>query len=216
MNSLHKDDACVVRVHAAIAQIRQGKMVIMTDDIKRENEGDLIFAAEDVSAEKINFMARHARGLVCLSLAPEYIDQLQLPLMRAPGKETAGKETAFTMSIEARYGVSTGISAADRAHTIAVAIADSCTPDDIVVPGHIFPLRARSGGVLERPGHTEGSVDLAKLAGRKPAAVICEIMNDDGSMARLPDLEVFARTFALPIVSVEDLIAYRLFYENPR
>lgn len=204
----------ITRVQTAIARLREGKMIILTDDIKRENEGDLVFAAEDVTAEKINFMVRYARGLVCLSLAPHLIERLQLPMMTDPHKRQASKETAFTVSIEARTGVSTGISAADRARTIAVAIDDATTPEDIVVPGHIFPLKARPGGVLERAGHTEGSVDLAKLAGKKPAAVICEIMNDDGSMARLPDLQLLSQSFDVPLVSIEDLITYRLLNDS--
>jgi 3,4-dihydroxy 2-butanone 4-phosphate synthase/GTP cyclohydrolase II len=155
-------------------------------------------------------MAREARGLICLPLAPELVDQLRLPLMDDVSKGSGGHTTAFTVSIEARYGVTTGISAADRAHTIRVAVADHAKPEDLVVPGHIFPLRAKRGGVLERSGHTEGSVDLARLAGFKSAAVICEIMNDDGTMARMPDLELFAKTHHLPIVTIEDLIAYRL------
>ena len=202
------------RVHSAIAHLREGNMVILTDDISRENEGDLIFPAQDVTPEKINFMIRRARGLVCLSLAPQIVDRLQLPLMGAPGRKSLTKETAFTVSIEAKNGVTTGISAADRAHTIAIAVSDHASPDDLVVPGHIFPLKARHGGVLERAGHTEGSVDLVKLAGKKSAAVICEIMNDDGTMARLPDLEQLAKTFSLPLVSVEDLITYRLLKDT--
>jgi 3,4-dihydroxy 2-butanone 4-phosphate synthase/GTP cyclohydrolase II len=203
-------DKSISRVMEAIETIRKGGMVIMVDDEDRENEGDIVFAAEHATSDKINFMAREARGLICLPMAPELVDQLRLPLMDDVSKGSGGHTTAFTVSIEAKYGVTTGISAADRAHTIRVAVADHAKPDDLVVPGHIFPLRAKRGGVLERSGHTEGSVDLARLAGLKSAAVICEIMNDDGTMARMPDLEMFARIHKLPIVSIEDLIAYRL------
>jgi 3,4-dihydroxy 2-butanone 4-phosphate synthase/GTP cyclohydrolase II len=200
----------IARVLEAIETIRKGGMVIMVDDEDRENEGDIVFAAEHATAEKINFMAKEARGLICLPLSPELVDQLKLPLMDDQSKGSGDHTTAFTVSIEARYGVTTGISAADRAHTVKVAVADGVKPADLVVPGHIFPLRAKRGGVLERSGHTEGSVDLARLAGFKSAAVICEIMNDDGSMARMPDLEAFGKKHHLPIVTIEDLIAYRL------
>jgi 3,4-dihydroxy 2-butanone 4-phosphate synthase/GTP cyclohydrolase II len=200
----------IIRVMEAIETIRKGGMVIMVDDEDRENEGDIVFAAEHATPEKINFMAREARGLICLPLAPEFVDQLKLPLMDDQTKGTGDHTTAFTVSIEARYGVTTGISAADRAHTVRVAVTDGAQPQDLVVPGHIFPLRAKRGGVLERSGHTEGSIDLARLAGFKPAAVICEIMNDDGSMARMPDLEIFSKKHNLPIVTIDDLIAYRL------
>lgn len=203
-------DMTYSRVLNAIDVIRKGGMVIMVDDEDRENEGDIVFAAEHVTPEKINFMAREARGLICLPLAPELVDQLNLPLMEEPTKSGAERSTAFTVSIEARHGVTTGISAADRSHTIKVAVAEGAKAGDLVVPGHIFPLRAKRGGTLERSGHTEGSVDLARLAGCKPAAVICEIMNDDGSMARLPDLQMFATKHNLPIISIEELIAYRL------
>lgn len=206
-----------IRVQRAIEQIRRGGMVIMTDDEDRENEGDLILAAEDATPAAINFMAKEARGLICLSLSPGKIADLKLPLMasgRAPGHGTVGLSTAFTVSVEARDGVTTGISAADRARTIEVVMADNCGPEDIVVPGHVFPLQARPGGVLERVGHTEGSVDLAKLAGKKPGAVICEIMNDDGSMARRPELEQFAERHNLPIVGIDDLVNFRLSNET--
>jgi 3,4-dihydroxy 2-butanone 4-phosphate synthase/GTP cyclohydrolase II len=203
-------DKSIANVMEAIETIRKGGMVIMVDDEDRENEGDIVFAAEHATADKINFMAREARGLICLPLAPEIVDKLRLPLMDDVSKGSGDHTTAFTVSIEARYGVTTGISAADRAHTVRVAVADHAKPEDLVVPGHIFPLRAKRGGVLERSGHTEGSVDLARLAGFKSAAVICEIMNDDGTMARMPDLELFAKTHNLPIVTIEDLIAYRL------
>jgi 3,4-dihydroxy 2-butanone 4-phosphate synthase/GTP cyclohydrolase II len=192
----------------AIDAIREGKMIILVDDEDRENEGDIVIAAERVTPEAINFMAKYARGLICLSLTQERLEQLQIPLMVA--SNSSQFETAFTVSIEARDGVSTGISAADRAHTVLVAVDDATRPQDLVRPGHMFPLRARPGGVLVRTGQTEGSVDLSRLAGLKPASVICEILNDDGTMARMPELEVFAREHGLIIVSVADLIAYRL------
>ena len=173
-------------VEEAVADIRQGKMVILVDDEDRENEGDLTMAAEHVTPEAINFMARFGRGLICLPMAPELTDRLQLPLMTQRNGSRFG--TNFTISIEAREGISTGISAADRAATIKAAVADNARPEDIVSPGHVFPLRAKAGGVLSRTGQTEGSVDLARLAGLKPAAVICEIMRDDGTMARMPDM----------------------------
>jgi 3,4-dihydroxy 2-butanone 4-phosphate synthase/GTP cyclohydrolase II len=207
-------DKSITRVIDAIETIRKGGMVIMVDDEDRENEGDIVFAAEHSTPEKINFMAKEARGLICLPLAPEFVDQLKLPLMDDQTKGSGDHTTAFTVSIEARHGVTTGISAADRSHTVKVAVMDGAKPDDLVVPGHIFPLRAKKGGVLERSGHTEGSVDLARLAGCKPAAVICEIMNDDGTMARMPDLEKFAETHKLPVITIEDLIAYRLMRDS--
>jgi 3,4-dihydroxy 2-butanone 4-phosphate synthase/GTP cyclohydrolase II len=200
------------RVLRAVDEIRRGKMVILVDDEDRENEGDLCMAAERVTPEAINFMARHGRGLICLTLTADLIERLGLPMMVSENHATLG--TAFTISIEARRGVSTGISARDRATTIAAAVADGARPEDLVSPGHVFPLKARNGGVLVRTGQTEGSVDLARLAGLKPAGVICEIMRDDGEMARLPDLEVFATTHGLMIVSVADLIAHRLQSER--
>jgi 3,4-dihydroxy 2-butanone 4-phosphate synthase/GTP cyclohydrolase II len=192
----------------AIEEIRQGRMLILVDDEDRENEGDLTVAAEKVTPEIINFMATHGRGLVCLAMAPEWIDRLQLPLMAQ--KNESGFGTNFTVSIEARHGVTTGISAFDRATTILTAVSDEVKPDDIVTPGHVFPLRAREGGVLVRTGQTEGSVDLAMLAGLKSAAVICEIMRDDGNMARMPDLIEFAKKHDMKIATIADLIAYRL------
>ncbi|NLV23877.1 MAG: bifunctional 3,4-dihydroxy-2-butanone-4-phosphate synthase/GTP cyclohydrolase II [Deltaproteobacteria bacterium] len=195
-------------IEAALEDIRNGKMIILVDDEDRENEGDLTMAAERVTAEAINFMAREGRGLICLSLTEERADQLDLPLMVQNNSSSFG--TAFTVSIEARRGVTTGISAADRARTIQVAIADETTPFDLARPGHVFPLRAKKGGVLVRTGQTEGSVDLARLAGMKPAAVICEVMNDDGTMARMPQLREFARKHGLRIVSIADLVAYRM------
>jgi 3,4-dihydroxy 2-butanone 4-phosphate synthase / GTP cyclohydrolase II len=195
-------------IDEAIADIRQGNMIILVDDEGRENEGDLTMAAEHVTPEAINFMAKFGRGLICLPMAPEIIDKLQLPLMTQRNGSRFG--TNFTISIEAREGVTTGISAADRATTILAAVADNVRPDDIVTPGHIFPLRAKAGGVLSRAGQTEGGVDLSRLAGLKPASVICEIMRDDGTMARMPDLEIFAEEHGLKIAAVKDLIRYRL------
>lgn len=198
----------VATIPEALEDIRQGKMVILVDDEDRENEGDLCMAAEKVTPEAINFMAKHGRGLICLSLTPDWVERLRLPMMVS--NNASRFQTGFTVSIEARYGVTTGISAADRAHTILTAISDKAKPDDLVSPGHIFPLRARKGGVLVRTGQTEGSVDLARLAGMKPAGVICEIMKDDGTMARMPDLEAFAQEHNLKIVTVADIIHYRM------
>jgi 3,4-dihydroxy 2-butanone 4-phosphate synthase/GTP cyclohydrolase II len=212
MTSSH--DLAIARVLKAIEVVRDGGMVIMVDDEDRENEGDLVFAAEHVSPEKVNFMTKEARGLICLSLDGPIVDRLKLPMMEDSTKRGGGKSTAFTVSIEARHGVTTGISAADRAQTIKVAVADGAGPDDLTVPGHVFPLRARAGGVLQRAGHTEGSVDLAQLAGLKPAAVICEIMNDDGTMARMPDLERFAERHQMPIVTIADLITFKLLKDS--
>src|SRR5690349_9901624 len=183
-------DSSFTDVPTAIADFRAGRMLVVVDDEDRENEGDLTMAAEKVTPEAINFMARFGRGLICLTLTEERIDALQIPMMVAQNKAPMG--TAFTVSVEARQGVTTGISAADRSHTIKTAIAPDAKPDDLVSPGHVFPLRARRGGVLVRTGQTEGSVDLARLAGLEPAGVICEIMKDDGTMARMPDLELFA------------------------
>ena len=198
----------IAKIEAALEDIRQGKMVILIDDEDRENEGDLTMAAEKVTPEAINFMAREGRGLICLSLTEERADHLDLPLMVRENSSSFG--TAFTVSIEARRGVTTGISAADRSHTIQVAIADESTARDLARPGHVFPLRAKKGGVLVRAGQTEGSVDLARLAGLKPAGVICEIMNDDGTMARLPELKKFAKQHDLKIISIADLVSYRM------
>jgi len=206
------DGTRVAHVEKAIAAIARGEMVILVDDEDRENEGDLVLAADKVTPEAINFMAKHARGLICLALDESIVDRLDLPMMVQ--KNSAPLGTAFTVSIEAKAGVTTGISAADRAHTIRVAIDERTRPGDLVSPGHVFPLRARPGGVLQRTGQTEGSVDLARLAGSSPAGVICEIMNDDGTMARLPDLEVFAREHDLLVLSVADLIQYRLQKES--
>jgi 3,4-dihydroxy 2-butanone 4-phosphate synthase/GTP cyclohydrolase II len=198
----------IAKIDAALEDIRNGKMVILVDDEDRENEGDLVIAAELVTPDAINFMARHGRGLICLSMTEERADQLELPLMVSDNSSSFG--TAFTISIEARKGVTTGISAADRARTIEVAVADETTARDLARPGHIFPLRAKKGGVMVRAGQTEGSVDLARLAGLKPAGVICEIMNEDGTMARMPQLEVFAREHDLKIISIADIVAYRM------
>ena len=198
----------VSAIEEIIADIKAGKMVILVDDEDRENEGDLYMAAEKVDAEAINFMATHGRGLICLTLAGELVDRLQLPMMVTNNTSPYG--TGFTVSIEARSGVSTGISAADRARTVQAAVAKDAKPSDLVSPGHIFPLRAKDGGVLVRTGQTEGSVDLSRLAGLIPAGVICEIMNDDGTMARMTDLEVFATRHGLKIATIADLVAYRL------
>src|SRR6059058_5438101 len=194
-------------IEEAIEDIRQGRMVVVVDDENRENEGDLTIAAQFVTPEAINFMATHARGLVCLALTGERCDELGLDLMAA--KNESAFETAFTVSIEAREGVTTGISAQDRARTIQVAIDQRSTPSDLVQPGHIFPLKAKAGGALERAGQTEAAVDLARLAGVTPAGVICEIMNDDGTMARVPDLEKFCAKHDMKMVTVADLIEYR-------
>ncbi len=204
----------VVSIEEAIEEIRQGKMIVLVDDEDRENEGDLCIAAEKVTPEAINFMAKYGRGLICLALSAERVEQLKLPLMGTNNHPSPPHGTAFTVSIEARRGVTTGISAHDRAVTILTAIADDAKPEDLVTPGHVFPLRAQPGGVLVRAGHTEGSVDLARLAGLKPAAVICEIMNDDGTMARLPDLEKFAQKHNLKIATIADLISYRIKHDS--
>jgi 3,4-dihydroxy 2-butanone 4-phosphate synthase/GTP cyclohydrolase II len=195
-------------IEDAIADIKAGKMVILMDDEHRENEGDLCMAAERVTPAAVNFMAKYGRGLICLALTEERINELGLSMMVAENRAPLG--TAFTVSIDARRGITNGISAGDRAMTIHTAIRENARPEDLAVPGHIFPLRARRGGVLVRTGQTEGSVDLARLAGLKPAGVICEIMKDDGSMARLLDLERFAATHGLKICTVADLIQYRL------
>jgi 3,4-dihydroxy 2-butanone 4-phosphate synthase/GTP cyclohydrolase II len=202
----------IKRIAGAIEDIRQGKMVILVDDEDRENEGDLAMAAEKVTPEAINFMAKHGRGLICLSLTEARLDELRLPMMVSDN--TSRFQTAFTVSIDAKKRVTTGISAADRATTILTVVDEGTTAEDLVTPGHIFPLRARQGGVLVRTGQTEGSVDLARLAGLKSAGVICEIMNDDGTMARMPDLQIFAKKHGLKIVTVADLIKYRMSKES--
>ena len=200
------------KIEEALEDIRQGKMVILVDDEDRENEGDLTMAAEKVTPEAINFMAKYGRGLICLSLTEERLNELRLPMMVS--ENTSRFQTAFTVSVDARKGVTTGISVADRATTILTAVDENTQPEDLVSPGHIFPLRARQGGVLVRTGQTEGSVDLARLAGLKPAGVICEVMKDDGTMARMPDLKIFAEEHGLKIVTIADLIKYRLNKES--
>src|SRR5512135_1392380 len=195
-------------IEEAIDDIRKGKMVILVDDEDRENEGDLTMAAEAVTPEAINFMAKYGRGLVCLTMTAERCDHLRLPPMVEDNTSSFG--TAFTISIEAKKGVTTGISAADRATTIKTAIDPKSGPEDLARPGHVFPLRAKPGGVLQRAGQTEGSVDLARLAGLAPSGVICEIMNDDGTMARVPQLVEFAKTHRMKIITIKDLIAYRV------
>ena len=200
------------KIEEALEVIRQGKMVILVDDEDRENEGDLTMAAEKVTPEAINFMAKYGRGLICLSLTEERLNELRLPMMVS--ENTSRFQTAFTVSVDARKGVTTGISVADRATTILTAVDENTQPEDLVSPGHIFPLRARQGGVLVRTGQTEGSVDLARLAGLKPAGVICEVMKDDGTMARMPDLKIFAEEHGLKIVTIADLIKYRLNKES--
>ncbi len=198
----------IKRVGEAIKDIKEGKMIILVDDEGRENEGDLTMAAEKVTAEAINFMAKFGRGLICLTMTEERADALDLRPMTA--ENTSPLKTAFTVSIDAKTGVTTGVSAHDRAHTITTAIKEGARPEDLARPGHIFPLRARKGGVLVRTGQTEGSVDMARLAGLKPAGIICEIMKDDGAMARMPDLEIFAKQHGLAIVTIADIIEYRL------
>src|SRR6059036_2299745 len=200
------------RIEEAIEDIRSGKMVVVCDAEDRENEGDLTLAAQFATPEAINFMAKEGRGLVCLALTPERCDELGLDLMAA--KNESAFQTAFTVSVEAREGVTTGISAHDRAHTVQVAIDPRSRPQDLVQPGHIFTLKAKAGGVLERTGQTEAAVDLARLAGLTPAGVICEIMNDDGTMARVPDLVEFCERHALKMVTVADLIAYRRRFDK--
>ncbi len=212
MNKVHRlfeqhTNSSLSRTEELIADIKAGKMVILVDEEDRENEGDLVFAADFVTPEKINFMARYARGLICLTLTEEHCRQLQLPPMAQDNRSSHG--TAFTVSIEAATGVTTGISAHDRARTVQVAVARGAKPGDIVQPGHIFPIAAQPGGVLVRAGHTEAGCDLTELAGLAPAAVICEIMKDDGTMARLPDLIEFAKAHGLKIGTIADLIHFR-------
>jgi 3,4-dihydroxy 2-butanone 4-phosphate synthase / GTP cyclohydrolase II len=210
--AINGETAHRLRVEQAIADFRKGKMVILVDDEDRENEGDLCLPAEKVSPQAVNFMATHGRGLICLALSEGKIQSLRLPMMVADN--TSPLRTAFTVSIEAKHGVTTGISAKDRATTIRTAVKDGARPEDLVSPGHVFPLRARDGGVLVRTGQTEGSVDLAQLAGLKRAAVICEIMNRDGTMARMPELNRFARRHKLTLLSVADLVRYRVEREQ--
>lgn len=196
----------------AIQDIKEGKIIIITDDQSRENEGDLVMAAEKVTPEAINFMAKHGRGLICLPIIGKRLDELHIPMMATDN--TARFSTAFTVSIEAKRGVTTGISAHDRATTIRTVLDPNSKPEDIARPGHTFPIRARDGGVLVRAGHTESSVDLARMAGLYPAGVICEVMNEDGTMARLPELEIMAEKYNLKMISVEDIIAYRRRHER--
>jgi 3,4-dihydroxy 2-butanone 4-phosphate synthase / GTP cyclohydrolase II len=202
----------IISIEEAIKDIKEGKMVILVDDEDRENEGDLTIAAEKVTPEVINFMAKYGRGLICLAMTGEKLDALGLPMM--VNDNTSQYQTGFTVSIEARHGVTTGISAGDRATTILAAIADDAKPDDLVQPGHVFPLRARKGGVMVRVGQTEGSVDLSRLAGLRPHAVICEIMDDDGTMARMPSLEKFSEEHGIGICTIEDLVEYRIRKES--
>jgi 3,4-dihydroxy 2-butanone 4-phosphate synthase / GTP cyclohydrolase II len=201
-----------ITIEQAILDLKYGRMVILVDDEGRENEGDLVIAAEYVTASSINFMTRFGSGVICLPMAPQLIDKLNLPMMTSHNRSPYG--TPFTVSIEAAHGVSTGISAHDRAHTIKVAIDPSSGPDDIISPGHMFPLRAHEGGVLKRAGHTEGSVDLMRLAGLIPAAAICEMVNADGTMSRRKQLLAFSREHDIPIVSIKDLIEYRIRHEQ--
>lgn len=199
-------------IREAIEDIRAGKFVVVVDDEDRENEGDLIIAAEKVTPESINFMAKYGRGLICMPMLGDRLDDLRIPMMVQ--NNTSRHTTAFTVSVEARDGTTTGISAADRAATVQKLIDPAATPDDFVMPGHMFPLRAKDGGVLQRAGHTEATIDLARLAGLFPAGVLCEVMNDDGSMARLPQLEEFAAQHGIKIISITDLIAYRRLHER--
>ncbi|MEQ9240126.1 3,4-dihydroxy-2-butanone-4-phosphate synthase [Roseovarius indicus] len=205
-------ESAISSTEEIIAAARKGEMFILVDHEDRENEGDLVVAAEFATPEVINFMATHGRGLICLPMTAERIDRLSLPMMAV--NNSSRHETAFTVSIEAREGVTTGISAADRAHTIATAINDQNTSTQIATPGHVFPLRARNGGVLVRAGHTEAAVDISRLAGLHPSGVICEIMKEDGTMARLPDLVEFAKAHGLRIGTISDLIAYRHKHDN--
>lgn len=202
----------LITIEDAIKEIKTGRMVILVDDEDRENEGDLTMAAEAVTPEAINFMAKYGRGLICLSMTGEKIDSLELPLMVE--NNTSQFQTGFTVSVEARYGVTTGISAADRATTIRTAVAKDAKPRDLVRPGHIFPLRGRAGGVMVRAGQTEGSIDLSRLAGLQPAGVICEVMDEDGTMARMPALEKFSQKHGIGICAIADLIEYRMRTES--
>ena len=202
----------IATIDEAVAEIRDGRMIIIVDDEDRENEGDLVCAAEKITPEIINFMARHARGLICLPLTEDRCDELHLTTQVADNTSYLG--TAFTVSIDARRGISTGISAADRATTILVAVDPNSRPQDLARPGHIFPLRAKNGGVLVRPGQTEASVDMARIAGLYPAGVICEIMNEDGTMSRMPQLETFAAQHNLKMISVAELVRYRMNKET--
>ena len=203
----------VERVEKALAALRNGNGILVTDDEDRENEGDLIFAAESLTEAQMAMLIRECSGIVCLCLTDEKVQALQLPMM-VPDNSSRF-QTAFTVSIEAAEGVTTGVSAADRVTTVKAAIADQAKPADLSHPGHIFPLRARPGGVLERGGHTEATVDLMRLAGLKPCGVLCELTNPDGSMARLPEIMTFAQTHSMPVMTVADLVAYRLLQDQP-
>jgi 3,4-dihydroxy 2-butanone 4-phosphate synthase/GTP cyclohydrolase II len=209
---MQKTSVFTPRLQAAIEALRKGEMVILVDSEDRENEGDLVLAAQFATAENVNFLIRKACGLVCLALEADQVDRLGLPPMVQDNQTE--RKTAFTVSIEAATGISTGISAQDRAHTIQVAANPASTRKDIIAPGHVFPLRAAPGGVLERAGHTEGSIELCKLAGLQPAAVICEIMNEDGTMARRSDLDQFAKTYQIPIVTIDELIAHQIEHQH--
>lgn len=206
--------AFVERVESALADLKQGKMIILTDDPDRENEGDLICAAEMITPEMMNFIVRNTCGIVCLSLAEEKLKKLDLPLMVSTNANTSSRGTPFTISIDAKSGITTGVSAQDRVRTIQAAIKEDVCPEDVVKPGHIFPLQAKPGGVLERAGHTEGAVDLMRLAGLQPAAVLCEVMNPDGTMAKGKELEDFAERHTIKLLSIEEIISYRLLQEN--
>lgn len=207
-------NAHIERVETAIEELRQGKMIILTDHPDREDEGDLIFPAENVTPEIVNFMIRNCSGIICLPMLAEQLEKLEVSHMVPLDRNTSQRGTPFTVSIEAREGISTGVSAKDRATTILAAMHPEASPHDIVSPGHVFPLQAKAGGVLERQGHTEGSIDLVRLAGFKPAAVLCEVMNPDGTMTRGKDLTDFAEKHQLKILSIEDLLIYRLSHEN--
>jgi 3,4-dihydroxy 2-butanone 4-phosphate synthase / GTP cyclohydrolase II len=204
----------IKRVTNAINELKQGKMIILTDDPDRENEGDLIVAADAITPEIMNFMIRYGTGIVCLSLTAAHVKKLDLPLMVPADENTSLRSTPFTISIDAKNGISTGVSASDRSRTVLAAIDSQVSPDDLVKPGHIFPLQAKNGGVLERQGHTEGAIDIVRLAGFKPAAVLCEIMNSDGTMSRGKQLDAFSVTHKLALLSISDIITYRLNHEN--
>ncbi|MBL7544360.1 MAG: 3,4-dihydroxy-2-butanone-4-phosphate synthase [Bdellovibrionaceae bacterium] len=192
-----------------LADFKKGRMVILVDDEDRENEGDIIIAADFITPEAINFMSKHARGLICLAMHPQQVDRLQLPQMVSEDRNSSPNKTAFTVSIEASSGVTTGISAHDRAHTVKVACNPNAVPSDVQMPGHVFPIRANKEGVLARNGHTEAGVDLAILSGLNPAAVICEVINDDGTMARVPDLFQFSHRFEIKMGTIKDLVSHR-------
>ena len=211
---LKKIESDLSSIEEIIEEIKNKKMVIIVDDENRENEGDLVFPAQFVTAQVINFMSQEARGLICVSLDPEYVKRLNLPQMIQEEHNRSSHKTAFTVSVEAAYGVSTGISAQDRAKTISILSNPHSKPEDLIRPGHIFPIKAHKGGVLKRAGHTEASVDLCRLARLNPSAVICEMINPDGTMARLPQLKIFAKKHEIKIGSIEDLIAYRMQNES--